>query len=1496
MTRKEVTWIFLGLLLLGMVSAFEFTVVTQNNFDQGNYTLTEYNTTGSYLQLSISNVTGNYTSQVFNGGDLSQWQNLVVTANLISEPLLVVVDFQDDVWTSRDGISWNRIAVDYNSGDGGDDSLFFFTDSAQNFYSIEDDDDVWQSTNRGLNWTKVNDDYNGEAQRVERAAADLNNNLYLIESDEDVWKSTDSGLNWSKVNGSDFNGGNGNVKGLLINRSNTLFAVDVNEDVWTSTDGISWKFIADDLNGAENSDVSYVVIDSSDFLYAIEDDDDIWQSTNSGFNWTKIRTDYNGEGQHVTRATIDYRNSFYIIESDEDVWKSTDSGLNWSKVNGSNFNGGNGNVAGLTAINSTTNYTMTVRSCAVSDCSDGTYSTTGSSLNVSNNLYFQFLLTLTAEDNDLTPQVMNVTLQYADVGAPNVSVVSPSNGNFTLSTSVDINVSVTDGTQLDSVVANITLPDNSTTLAGLSNTTLAFYNLSYISPLIGNYTFTILANDTSNNLNDSMSGSFSVDADPDTTAPLFSALTEDPLNGTTYNSGQYYAFNSTWTDNIAIDTVFITFDGVNYSSADNAITTLGTVYAFNITGLATGDHNYTWFANDTSGNENQTSLTSYTVLPAEASLSLLLDGSQSSVIVPINNQVNVTTELLSGEGIIQLFQDGILTNQGTSPLNNLTTYAVLGIYNLTSFYPTTQNFTSNFSTFFITVQDTTAPSIISDACLPDPSLLGEFVTCNATITDNLQIDTVSALINLSNGSLASPLVSNVSDIYTFTINTSLLGAHIVQWFANDTSDNQVSDTNQTFTVASAPDTLEPSVILDICTPDPSIEGEDVTCNATIIDNVQVDTVFVNLTLANGTLMELQTINTGSSYSFTVNVSLVGTMVATWRANDTSNNLNASESQSFTINQGPDVTPPSVNLGLCSPNPSILGQDITCTSTVTDDRQVESVFVNVTSFTGTEFQPAVTNVSDVYSFTMNTSTLGVGMSTLLWITNDTSNNINDTTSGTFEIQPPSDIDAPIIIPDICTPDPSFLGENVFCNATITDDVQMDTVLANVTLGNGLMLEASVSNVSDIYSFTVNGSALDVAMVLWIANDTSNNVSYNNDQNFTVILSPDTESPVITVGSCAPDPSIVGEDVVCNATVTDNRQVALVTSLVTFSNGTSISPSVVNESDIYSFTINALVSGEATVLWETNDTSDHTASDNSQSFTVRNPGGSSSGGGGSNGGSDSGPGALRNAAPGTTVVGNSPQPKQTPQSNPSPSQGAPIAQQPRTTTSSNALTGAAVGGQQGGITFKNITLTLLILALLFFVVSYILRERRRATKHLYINKRPRKIMVKDPQVLDKLQGYVSAEVLNKLKKGDTLQHKQVDPKDKEFAHQFPETAKELQDKNIQVHPKKFTYERMEQVKKDIAKDNKTVSVVDMKKLFPETLGKTTKLQQERFVFTPRSQEARNKVGENDFSSHYTVREREKPAPTAPKQAPQTSRKINKTSKDDLLKGLQEVYKIE
>ena len=52
-----------------------FTVITQGDFNNGTYVNTEYNASG-FVQLSAGNLTGNYTSKIFDAGVYTTWNNL----------------------------------------------------------------------------------------------------------------------------------------------------------------------------------------------------------------------------------------------------------------------------------------------------------------------------------------------------------------------------------------------------------------------------------------------------------------------------------------------------------------------------------------------------------------------------------------------------------------------------------------------------------------------------------------------------------------------------------------------------------------------------------------------------------------------------------------------------------------------------------------------------------------------------------------------------------------------------------------------------------------------------------------------------------------------------------------------------------------------------------------------------------------------------------------------------------------------------------------------------------------------------------------------------------------------------------------------------------------------------------------------------------------------------------------------------------------------------
>ncbi|MBL7160003.1 MAG: hypothetical protein ISS95_00400, partial [Candidatus Aenigmarchaeota archaeon] len=102
------------------------------------------------------------------------------------------------------------------------------------------------------------------------------------------------------------------------------------------------------------------------------------------------------------------------------------------------------------------------------------------------------------------------------------------------------------------------------------------------------------------------------------TPPKYFNETKTPASGTTYSASQEYKFNITWTDEMAVNTVILEFNSVNYTyNISSGFNKDGNQYQKTFTGTAAGTYNYKWYANDTNNNWNSTSSYSYIIAAAE---------------------------------------------------------------------------------------------------------------------------------------------------------------------------------------------------------------------------------------------------------------------------------------------------------------------------------------------------------------------------------------------------------------------------------------------------------------------------------------------------------------------------------------------------------------------------------------------------------------------------------------------------------------------------------------------------------------------------------------------------------------------------------------------------------------------------------------------------------------------------------------------------------------
>ena len=629
MKRGILLFVIIGILFLSYVYALNFSDTTQANFNNGTYANTTYN--GSAVILSGNNLTGTFTSRIFDASSVSRWNNLTYNSFLQTINFMFAVDAQADVWKSTDsGTTWILVKDDYNGADSNDVTEIIQSKNKTMYIVVTQD--IWKSTDSGAIWTKINDDYNGaEGQNSFVAAFDKNDVLYIVEGDQDVWASNDYGISWTKVS-TDFNGGNGNIFGIAVNSSNILFVVDNQADVWASfNNGSTWSLMKDDYNVGAGNNADGMTIDPNDLIYIL-DLQDVWKSTDSGATWTKINDDFNGAGDSNNGQSImaDSNNNIYIVDGSEDVFKSTDGGATFTKV-ATDFNGANGLVPTMTSVLRETNISFQVKNCSLANCSDSSFT---SIINLSNlNLtgrYFQYRTFFTSPDTSITPQLNSVGIDYTLVDSinPNLTIISPTNRNYT-TTNILVNIS-----SQDANLQTIWFDD------GSSNTTYNSENYHIFGQ--GWNTIVAYANDSLGNIN-TTSISFFVDS----LAPTISII--KPEAGKTYGINTSLPLNFSVLDSgVGVGSCWYNvYRGASLEIANTSITNCQ-----NTTFNAGGDESYTLnlYANDSLGNLANNSV-AFNIVTTAPALNLLNPKNNSYLNYKENVYFNYTVD--SGLSISQ---------------------------------------------------------------------------------------------------------------------------------------------------------------------------------------------------------------------------------------------------------------------------------------------------------------------------------------------------------------------------------------------------------------------------------------------------------------------------------------------------------------------------------------------------------------------------------------------------------------------------------------------------------------------------------------------------------------------------------------------------------------------------------------------------------------------------------------------------------------------------
>ncbi|MEK6874623.1 MAG: LamG-like jellyroll fold domain-containing protein, partial [Nanoarchaeota archaeon] len=115
----------------------------------------------------------------------------------------------------------------------------------------------------------------------------------------------------------------------------------------------------------------------------------------------------------------------------------------------------------------------------------------------------------------LNSSTVSTTVASSDSTGPTIVNVTPNGTKFLSNVVVNITANVTDASSVDTVFANITLPNGSTRRLTMANASSTIYRTNFSeTSLNGTYNITIIANDTVNNIGTLGGANFSVNSSP----------------------------------------------------------------------------------------------------------------------------------------------------------------------------------------------------------------------------------------------------------------------------------------------------------------------------------------------------------------------------------------------------------------------------------------------------------------------------------------------------------------------------------------------------------------------------------------------------------------------------------------------------------------------------------------------------------------------------------------------------------------------------------------------------------------------------------------------------------------------------------------------------------------------------------------------------------------------------------------------------------------------
>jgi PGF-pre-PGF domain-containing protein len=495
----------------------------------------------------------------------------------------------------------------------------------------------------------------------------------------------------------------------------------------------------------------------------------------------------------------------------------------------------------------------------------------------------------------------SLTFDY-DIIAPNITFGSQTetSGSKIKRSNIIVNVSANDTyfANLTVYLFNLISLVNATT--SLSNST--FLNFTNVPD--GIYFFNATAYDYFGNFNSTETRNVTIDANP----PYYLSISQQ--NYTYGLSG--YSFNSVWNDTIGMSAVWLAVYSPSQANYTAVYNSTYSNYISNTSVLAAGNYSFQWFANDTSGNLNSTSIYNFSVLQANPSVNLSFNVSDSGaiyykdILVENGTLVNISATA-NAEGPIILYLNDSMINSGINLVSNRSQVNVT--VNATVFYNSTQNYSSSSLTRIINVE---ASNLAPTGNLVSPSNNNYANKTNVTFkisaTDATLKNATLYIWNSTTTSNYSRLLTNTTSMTGMSNNTNWTynlsdGNYLWNAFLYDFSNNgNFIAGNNSLTV----DTIYPTATVTLSSPNIDTAGSAaIGCSSfdAHLDSLKIY-VGSDAVKANSSL---------TVTSLTINYTLLGsTGIGTYKINCTAVDKagnSYTDSKTLTITS-PPVTPPS----------------------------------------------------------------------------------------------------------------------------------------------------------------------------------------------------------------------------------------------------------------------------------------------------------------------------------------------------------------------------------------------------------------------------------------------------------------------------------------------------------------------------------------------------------------------------------------------------------